>query len=376
MNDVQIASELSVGGGGVNPKELTGLINDGNLGGGPMLSFNNLSPGETLLSVGGGGFEDPLNGSAYNIMAIPNSGNAEGFLSSGNIDGGFSQMPNFALDSNYSSSINYSSSSNSYTPLQQISFNGNSPYGSQQGLIQGHHASMANVPYLNQGMDFSSSGTDLTTMWPSKQQHQQQQLNSMVNPMHVMYHPGMLNPGMSSYMMNPVAPNFVTNNSMMTIKVPMVPWRTGSTISLSEDKPMAPLMLPFHHKNDNSIIPQTFGSGGGLGGHGLGSTMMSHYSVEELQHSKDLFIGKAGSLDFTNITVVELKNFLKDFGLAPGGKKDDLIARIKQIKDYLISEQKGLLASNTVGSGLSTENPFIIYGSNSFFPPPTTTTMM
>ena len=258
----------------------------------------------------------------------------------------------------------------------------NSERGFEEGMLVNPLMATANIPYLNQTMEFSSSGNDLN-MWPS-----QQQMGAMVNPMHLT---APYNVDQSNFLGNmpypsmhmaPMAPSFVTNNSMMTIKVPMVPWRAGSSTSLPEDRPLAPLMLPFHHKNDNSIIPQTFGASG-LGSHGLPSSFLasasthpmahglsSQYSVEELQRSKDLFIAKAGTLDFSNITVVELKNFLKDFGLAPGGKKDDLIARIKQIKDYLINEQKGLLSNNPT----PTENPFIIYGSNSFFP--TTTTML
>lgn len=144
-------------------------------------------------------------------------------------------------------------------------------------------------------------------------------------------------------------PHFATNNSLLTVKVPMVPYR-GTANGLGPDKPVAPLVLPFHHKNDNSIIPQSVSS------HGV-SSAMAHYTSEDLQRSKDLFILKASELDFDNITVVELKNFLKDFGLAPGGKKDDLISRIKQIKEYLVNESTGGL------SQAPTENPFVMYGS-------------
>jgi hypothetical protein len=137
----------------------------------------------------------------------------------------------------------------------------------------------------------------------------------------------------------------VYNNNAINIKVPMAPIRSHS---LETRRPTAPLLLPFHHKNDNRIIPQTFTSHTGI---------MPHYSIEEIQESKNLFIKKHSELDFDNITVVELKGFLREFSLASGGRKDDLISRIRQVYDYLINENNGIMNG---------ENPFILYGNNGY----------
>jgi SAP domain len=343
MNDIASQVPSHVAASGVNPKELSEIDAAGMLP--SSMIANSASPFDVFSGAGlsgqqldadltGSVFDDPSNAATYGFMAIPNSGNAA------------------TLKLNYSGAEQHH---NGYAtvPTMQSMGAGALPMNNMLSMNP-----LAGVPYLNQaGSEFmGGSHPSDYSLWAHQQQ--QHQLGAMVNPMHLTYHSGYP-------MMGAGGPTFVTNNSMMTAKVPMLPWRGVSAGSgFSEEKPLAPLLLPFHHKNDNSIIPQTFGAG--MGHHSLGTTtMMSHYSIEELQRSKDLFITKANMIDFSNITVVELKNFLKDFGLAPGGKKEDLIARIKQIKDYLINEQKGLTSSSTAAAA---ENPFIIYGSNSYFP--------
>jgi hypothetical protein len=110
-----------------------------------------------------------------------------------------------------------------------------------------------------------------------------------------------------------------------TIKVPMAPARSVQI----ETKKSVPLLLPFHHKNDNRIIPQTFHHQSFL------------LSPEEIYSVKSAFLSRIEKLDFENITVIELKTFLREFNLASGGKKSILVERIHQIAEWLRNERAG-----------------------------------
>lgn len=50
----------------------------------------------------------------------------------------------------------------------------------------------------------------------------------------------------------------------------------------------------------------------------------------ETARSLEAFKRKIDSIDFENVTVLELKNFLKDFGINPSGKKQEMIERLQR----------------------------------------------
>lgn len=54
--------------------------------------------------------------------------------------------------------------------------------------------------------------------------------------------------------------------------------------------------------------------------------------------TKDRFLQDVQGLDFTNVTVLELKQILRKFGLNSTGKKVQLVERIQEIANYLKTE--------------------------------------
>lgn len=54
--------------------------------------------------------------------------------------------------------------------------------------------------------------------------------------------------------------------------------------------------------------------------------------------TKDRFLKDVASLDLSNVTVLELKQILRRFGLNSTGKKAQLIERIMEISNYLKTE--------------------------------------
>ena len=54
--------------------------------------------------------------------------------------------------------------------------------------------------------------------------------------------------------------------------------------------------------------------------------------------TKDRFLQDVDRLDFTNVTVLELKQILRKFGLNSTGKKAQLVERISEISTYLQAE--------------------------------------
>lgn len=147
-----------------------------------------------------------------------------------------------------------------------------------------------------------------------------------------------------------------------TIKVPIATRRS----SLPSSKKTTPLMLPFHHKNDNRIIPQRNFSPqthhhNAVYHNSYNHQFTSHpspspfssffqsnplFSINEIQNTKKEFLHRAESFDYSNVTVVELKNFLRDFHQASGGKKADLVERIQYICNYL-REEAAVVAANS-----------------------------
>ena len=58
----------------------------------------------------------------------------------------------------------------------------------------------------------------------------------------------------------------------------------------------------------------------------------------EMSVTKDHFLEDVASLDLSNVTVLELKQVLRKFGLNSTGKKAQLVERIKEISNYLKTE--------------------------------------
>ena len=54
--------------------------------------------------------------------------------------------------------------------------------------------------------------------------------------------------------------------------------------------------------------------------------------------TKDKFLSDVENIDFTNVTVLELKQILRKFGLNSTGKKAQLVERITEISTFLKTE--------------------------------------
>lgn len=68
------------------------------------------------------------------------------------------------------------------------------------------------------------------------------------------------------------------------------------------------------------------------------SSSASHRWFTEMTATKNLFLTEAEAIDFSNVTVLELKQLLRKFGLNSAGKKVQLTERIREIAKYLRSE--------------------------------------
>lgn len=71
----------------------------------------------------------------------------------------------------------------------------------------------------------------------------------------------------------------------------------------------------------------------------------------EMSVTKDRFLQDVAALDFGNVTVMELKQILRKFGLNSTGKKIQLVERIQEIANYLKAEgRKRVKISNNNGA--------------------------
>ena len=82
----------------------------------------------------------------------------------------------------------------------------------------------------------------------------------------------------------------------------------------------------------------------------------------EMSATKDRFLKDVDCLDFTNVTVLQLKQILRRFGLNSTGKKAQLVERITEISGYLkregmkrvkLSKSSQIETESVVSSGLS-----------------------
>lgn len=175
----------------------------------------------------------------------------------------------------------------------------------------------------------------------------------MASP-HMYPHPFMMAPTMSP--MN------------VTVKLPMAPL-TPTNYSSSSDNSNGgsmkiPLVLPCHlqqqqqpaQANQNSAAPnvsklQTVTSSELSSGvpsrcssiapnSSISSRSLSSQQnwFTEMSATKDKFLRDVESIDFTNVTVLELKQVLRKFGLNSTGKKVQLVERITEISNFLKTE--------------------------------------
>ena len=63
--------------------------------------------------------------------------------------------------------------------------------------------------------------------------------------------------------------------------------------------------------------------------------------------TKDSFLAAASALDYSNVTVLEMKQLLRRFGLNSTGKKVQLMERIREIEGFLKSEHRERKAAVT-----------------------------
>lgn len=143
----------------------------------------------------------------------------------------------------------------------------------------------------------------------------------------------------------------------VTVKLPMAPLTpTNTAVKPSgSSNQKVPLMLPCHllsagitgncpsneaASNLSSGVPSRASSV-------APGSSISNYSASssswftQMSATKDQFLEEAAALkDFANVTVMEMKQLLRKFGLNSTGKKVQLMERIKEIETFLRSESR------------------------------------
>lgn len=187
-------------------------------------------------------------------------------------------------------------------------------------------------------------------------------------PMHMMpmglhNHPSMMYTPMGPMMM-PMSPMNVT------VKLPMAPLTPTSTIqNIAVQGIKIPLVLPSRLQNSSvpvkntvapniapslpsslapSIVPSGIASRCSIAPSSSVSNTSSTRWFTEMSATKDSFLKEIESIDFTNVTVIELKQVLRKFGLNSTGKKVQLAERILDIATYLQKEGKKRSKTETV----------------------------
>lgn len=166
----------------------------------------------------------------------------------------------------------------------------------------------------------------------------------------------MASPYHQGYMMG--APPLSPMN--VTVKLPMAPLTPTNMSTSNSASVKIPLVLPCHLQQQqpqtmNSVAPNvsklqsSVTSELSSGVPSRCSSIAPNSSVSsrsnnsqnwfaEMSVTKDRFLQDVASLDFTNVTVLELKQVLRKFGLNSTGKKVQLVERIKEISSYLKTE--------------------------------------
>jgi hypothetical protein len=150
----------------------------------------------------------------------------------------------------------------------------------------------------------------------------------------------------------------------LVVKLPMAPL-TPTSMSNSNSSVKIPLVLPCHLQQQqqqqiqntvapnvsklqtniatvesevSSFVPSRCSSIAPNSSISSRSNNSTQNWFNEMSITKDRFLEDVASLDFTNVTVLELKQVLRKFGLNSTGKKVQLVERIKEISIYLKAE--------------------------------------
>lgn len=169
------------------------------------------------------------------------------------------------------------------------------------------------------------------------------------------YHQGFMMGAPSMSPMNvvvklPMAPltptNMSNSNSNSTVKIPLVlPCHLQQQQQLQTQNSAAPNVSKLQTNittvtsEASSAIPSRCSSiapNSSISSRSQNSSNQNWFT--EMSVTKDRFLEDVASLDLTNVTVLELKQVLRKFGLNSTGKKVQLVERIKEISNYLKAE--------------------------------------
>lgn len=196
--------------------------------------------------------------------------------------------------------------------------------------------------------------------------------NQMALGFNAMNYPGMyanpmmpMSPQMQMY---PHHPAYMMTGPMspmnVTVKLPMAPLTPTNNNSGTHDgvagSTKIPLVLPCHlqsqinDESKNSVAPNisskassnvpsrcsSIAPNSSISSRSAttNTSQTSQNWFTEMSATKDRFLGDVRGLDFNNVTVVELKQILRKFGLNSTGKKVQLVQRITEISNYLKAE--------------------------------------
>ena len=138
----------------------------------------------------------------------------------------------------------------------------------------------------------------------------------------------------------------------VTVKLPMAPLTPTNQASQPKSSSSAaigvkvPLMLPSHFCNPSaapnssahsSHVPSR--SSSVTPGSSVSNTSSGSGWFSAMTATKDSFLQEASGIDFQNVTVLEMKQLLRRFGLNSTGKKVQLMERIREIETFLRQER-------------------------------------
>lgn len=171
-------------------------------------------------------------------------------------------------------------------------------------------------------------------------------------------------PYQGGYMMGMGGPPMSPMN--VVVKLPMAPL-TPTNLNSSNSSVKVPLVLPCHLQqqslSQNSAAPNVskmqsnMDSGLSSGVPSRCSSIAPNSSISsrssattssthsqnwftEMSATKDRFLKDVAALDLSHVTVIELKQVLRKYGLNSTGKKVQLVERIREISNYLKVEGK------------------------------------
>jgi hypothetical protein len=207
----------------------------------------------------------------------------------------------------------------------------------------------------------------MMTSPPQQQQNQftMMQPPSPYSPQMYNYHPHNYPHQQSQYFNAPtfmMAPPMSPMN--VTVKLPMAPMTPTNLSSSTNGNTKIPLVLPCHLNGNSSSLrngaaPNISKAKEACDSSASSSATPSRCSsiapnssisnknssscgsitwFTEMSATKDRFLQDVHGLDFGNVTVLELKQVLRKFGLNSTGKKAELVERISEISNYLQAE--------------------------------------